>query len=474
MNAARAAVPAVNYALGAAGVAAAAAIVIGFLGKGQATLVILGAILGATLVAMLLLVAFAQLVNSKSDATVRAGVALLWGGTVCLFAFLLFMVTAVAFGWPPGWTRVLGLAVDAPTPPGASVAVDPTPAKPHVAVEPAATGTVQSPAPSAIQPPAPMPAGLTVLTADQMAQFVTALTRPFGDRSKEDHAWISQLERQYQASDRQIAGFLIAVGQAPGTPEQNADRLSALAAQFKLMNGLAASLERSVAATGSERAQAEQQRAKDALAAGDVRTAGRALSGVVSTLVWNWGAPGQRIVFVCWEAAAESFAKEKELVRTAIAASWQAASALRFHGWVTCHEHNLGIRIRIADEAPHTKGIGRELSGLKDGMVLNFAFKQWAAARCGEPQAQRELCIRAFAVHEFGHALGFVREDSKPDAPAECRAMAGGFPRGPTGAIAGPYDPYSVMNHCNPVFLNNGVLSDQDKRAVGVLYGAPG
>ena len=30
------------------------------------------------------------------------------------------------------------------------------------------------------------------------------------------------------------------------------------------------------------------------------------------------------------------------------------------------------------------------------------------------------------------------------------------------------------MNTCNPVFLNNGVLSDQDKKAVGVFYGAPG
>jgi hypothetical protein len=442
------------------------------------------------LVAMLLLVAFAQLVKSKSDAIVRASVALLWGVIVFFFAFLLFTVTAVAFGWPPAWTRVLGLAVEVPAPPSKSVAVDPTPPKPHATVEPAAPSTVQSPAPSTvqpaalstvqppaprtIQPPAPIPTGVMVLTVDQMAQFVTSLNKPLNDRSKEDQAKISHIERQYQVSDRQIAGFLIAVGQAPGTPEQNAEKLAAIAAQFKFMNELATSLERSVAASGSERAQAEQQIAKEALDAGDVRTAGRALSSVVSNLVWNWAAPGQRVVFVCWEAATESFVKEKELVRAAIAASWQAASALRFHGWATCHDSNLGIRIRIADEAPHTKGIGRELNGLKDGMVLNFAFKQWTSSRCGEPQTQRELCIRAFAVHEFGRALGFVREDAKPDAPAECRAMAGGFSSGPTGVLAGPYDPHSVMNTCNPVFLNNGVLSDQDKRAVGLFYGAPG
>jgi hypothetical protein len=496
LNAARAAVPAVNYALGAAGVVAAAAIVIGFiigfLGKGQATLIILGAILGAMLVAMLLLFAFAQLVKSKSDAIVRAGVALLWGVTVFFFAFLLFTVTAVAFGWPPAWTRVLGLAVDAPAPPSTSVAVDPTPPTPQVTVEPAALGTIQTPAPgtvqpparstvhsparSTIQPPAPIPTSVMVLTADQMTQFVAAaLTKQSSERSKEDQARISSLERHYQVSDRQIAGFLVAVGREPGTPEQNAEKLAAIAAQFKFMNELAASLERSVAAAGSERAQTEQRIAKEALNAGDVRTAGRALSSVVSTLVWNWSAPGQRVVFVCWEATTESFVKEKERVRSAIAASWQAASALRFHGWATCHEHFAGIRIRIADEAPHTKGTGRELYGLKDGMVLNFAFKQWTSSQCGEPQSQREHCIRAFAVHQFGHALGFVREDAKPDAPADCRAMASGFSSGPTGVLAGPYDPHSVMNTCNPVFLNNGVLSDQDKRAVGLLYGgAPG
>jgi hypothetical protein len=240
------------------------------------------------------------------------------------------------------------------------------------------------------------------------------------------------------------------------------------------MNELAGWLERSVAAAGAERAQTEQQIAKEALNAGDVRTAGRALSSVVSALVWNWAAPGQKVVFVCWEATAESFLKEKELVRTAIAASWQAASALRFHGWVTCHDHNTGIRIRIADEAPLTKGTGRELNGRKDGMVLNFAFKQWGSAQCGETLDQRELCIRTFAVHEFGRALGFVRDDTKPDAPDECRARASDVSGGPAGVLAGPYDPHSVMNHCNPVFLNNCVLSDQDKRAVGVFYGAPG
>jgi len=63
------------------------------------------------------------------------------------------------------------------------------------------------------------------------------------------------------------------------------------------------------------------------------------------------------------------------------------------------------------------------------------------------------------------------RQDGKPDAPAERRARMSGYSAGPDGLQMGPYDPHSVMNYCNPVFLNNGVLSELDKKAVRLLYG---
>ena len=90
LNAARKAVPAVDYALGAAGVAAAGALVVLFLGKGQAAIIVLGGMF----IAMLLLLAFARLVVSQSEASTVAGVTLLWMVILFIGAFLFFTVTA--------------------------------------------------------------------------------------------------------------------------------------------------------------------------------------------------------------------------------------------------------------------------------------------------------------------------------------------------------------------------------------------
>jgi hypothetical protein len=105
LNAARRAVPAVDYALGAAGVAAAGAIVIGLLGKGRASIIIVGGML----VAMMLLFVFARLVSSQNPAITNAGVVLLWVITLFFSTFLVFTTTAVAFEWPSAWAAVLGL-----------------------------------------------------------------------------------------------------------------------------------------------------------------------------------------------------------------------------------------------------------------------------------------------------------------------------------------------------------------------------
>jgi len=111
LQAARRAVPAVDYAIGAAGIAAAGAIATYLNGNGQASVIIFGAML----VAMLLLFIFARLVVARSTAAVNAGIVLLWAVTVFFCIFLLFTTTAVAFGWPSAWGVILGLERAAPT-----------------------------------------------------------------------------------------------------------------------------------------------------------------------------------------------------------------------------------------------------------------------------------------------------------------------------------------------------------------------
>src|SRR5262249_52372261 len=107
IDAARRAVPAVNYALGVAGIAAAASIVGFFVGKGRESIIILGGIFAA----MILLYIFGALVSfSKQGSFIyAAGVLLLYAVLLFFCTFLVFTVSAVAKGWPPAWAHVLGL-----------------------------------------------------------------------------------------------------------------------------------------------------------------------------------------------------------------------------------------------------------------------------------------------------------------------------------------------------------------------------
>jgi TolB-like protein/Flp pilus assembly protein TadD len=105
LTAARKAVPAVDYALGAAGVAAASAIIVGLLGYTRTAWIVFG----GTLIAMVLLFAFARLVAAQSPTITLAGVVLLWAITVFFCVFLIFTVTAFAFLWPDPWADFIGV-----------------------------------------------------------------------------------------------------------------------------------------------------------------------------------------------------------------------------------------------------------------------------------------------------------------------------------------------------------------------------
>jgi len=170
---------------------------------------------------------------------------------------------------------------------------------------------------------------------------------------------------------------------------------------------------------------------------------------------------------VCWELAPGAYANERRLVESAVRSSWQANSRLQFsQTWSQCGAAARGIRIAVADTGPHTKGLGKELDGKPAGMVLNFTFENWS--RSCKPQ--RDQCIVSIAVHEFGHALGFAHEQNRGDTPGECLEP----PQGTSGdQILTPWDAQSVMNYCNPVYNNRGVLSNGDKRSVAAKYGQP-
>ncbi len=172
------------------------------------------------------------------------------------------------------------------------------------------------------------------------------------------------------------------------------------------------------------------------------------------------------IIPVCWENPSDANQEGREWTKEAIKESWQRHSSLQFTGWSKCNYRSRGIRIRIADDHPHTKGLGNQLDGKRNGMVLNFKFNSWSPS-C---HSQLYFCIKVITIHEFGHALGFSHEQNRPDAPLECQKDHQGSD-GDTYLT--DYDPNSVMNYCNPQWNGNGKLSTKDVKGLQKWYGQP-
>ena len=169
------------------------------------------------------------------------------------------------------------------------------------------------------------------------------------------------------------------------------------------------------------------------------------------------------VIPVCWESVDPVFAEERAWTREAVEASWEHVSQVDFTGWRLCAADDLGIRIGVDHVGPHVIALGRRIDGAENGMVLNFTFENWGTG-CAD---HLEYCIKALAVHEFGHALGLAHEHNRED-----RNLCETEPQGPLPAfLMTAYDPSSVMNYCAEDWNNNGRLSPLDVAGIRLLYG---
>lgn len=188
----------------------------------------------------------------------------------------------------------------------------------------------------------------------------------------------------------------------------------------------------------------------------------------------NASSPDGVVIPVCWEANTDPFVPERTMARDAVMSAW-ANSRTNIHltGWGPCAPGAPGLHVGHFDDRPRVEAIGSSLNGIDNGVRLNFSFATWAeAGGCRtDGEEVRRICIRHYAIHEFGHALGLLHEFDRADFPG-CRYVraADRTELRPSDVLVGNYDPRSVMNYCSNFAQNP---SEGDMAVIRQLYGTP-
>lgn len=176
-------------------------------------------------------------------------------------------------------------------------------------------------------------------------------------------------------------------------------------------------------------------------------------------------------VSVCWINPQDGTREDMDLVRQIIDDGWDRYIALDFV-WSDkpcggCED----IRILIADQRPYS--ISDLLKYISTNAVptmsLNLTFQEWDSG-CRASEEQRQFCISRESNHEFGHLLGFVHEQNRPDTPEWCVAWLDPEDAfdGQAGDVMSPeWDEESIMNYCAQV----AVPSPTDILTAQKIYG---
>lgn len=193
---------------------------------------------------------------------------------------------------------------------------------------------------------------------------------------------------------------------------------------------------------------------------------------VAGTAYWQDSAAA---IPVCWEPGTPDD-PARGWIRQAVELGWSRASRITFTGWEECTRGDApGIHLRNLERAvedgelsagtlSNANGYGRvprsgeDLDGIESGVTLSF---------CSEVAlSEREACVRAIALHVFGHVLGFYHLEERSDA-AHPRCSRHPLLE-PSPPQYGSYRNTSVMTECGRDRVS---LDPLDIVAVQRVYG---